>query len=400
MNKPTLITTSILLSFCAAQAVAETETDIYALPTDLLPTEQVTPQRVPVAGTDFNTLEQQVIAEQGKNHVSDPQMNQIIDDATKVATIPKAENAEYGGASPVNPVAISPQNAGAVVSRRDDSMDYLRKQYKSHQVISLKAGGTTTLPISLSTTNRIATSFKHAKFTSSVPSDAALIYSEGGFVYVTPGINAGAVDVIIEEDGAPETAVSMYLVPLNVPPVLVEMSVTYNTAQRQSAERAIATYNENETQEIELAKQDERERIATNQPTANSHIDEVMNLLEIVAKAEVPAGYELLEGDNIPAEIRFPCDIRQMLPLYHEVKQRLIGARLVIDIMEVRNDVNGLRSFRDEACMGLGREDVMAVGVLDKATLAPTESAEVYILRDRTYWERQLKVPRRARVGG
>ncbi len=125
-----------------------------------------------------------------------------------------------------------------------------------------------------------------------------------------------------------------------------------------------------------------------------------MTLLEVVAKAEVPAGYELLEGDTIPAEARYPCDIRQMLPLYHEVKQRLIGSKLVVDIMEVRNDVNGLRSFRDESCMGPGREDVMAVGVLDKATLGPRESTEVYILRDRSYFERQMKVPRRSRVGG
>jgi len=106
----------------------------------------------------------------------------------------------------------------------------------------------------------------------------------------------------------------------------------------------------------------------------------------------------LLESHEIAPLKRFPCDIRQILPLYHEVKQQLIGARTVIDILEIRNDVNGLRTFRDEACMGQNREDVIAVAVLDKATLAPGESAEVYIVRDRFYFERLERQPKRKRV--
>lgn len=419
MNKRPL-STAILLTLMITPAFAADD-DIYSLPT-----ESVNPQRVPVLGTDFNQAEEKLQAELNSPYANQPlaiDTNKEIGTQTALTVSPneqvlnqhpvtqppaqqpmqQTEHQQvpnYGGASPVNPTAISPANAGEVISRRDDSMDYLRKQYKSHQVIALKAGGTTTLPISLSTTNRIATSFKNAKITTSVPGDAALVYGEQGFVYVTPGVNAGAIDLIVEEDGAPETAVSLYLVPLNVPPVLVELTVSYNASQRNAALQAVSIYSENEAKELESAKQAERERIANNQPVADSHVDDVMKLLEIVAKAEVPAGYELLEGDTIPAEVRYPCDIRQMLPLYHEVKQRLIGSKLVVDIMEVRNDVNGLRSFRDESCMGPGREDVMAVGVLDKATLGPRESTEVYILRDRSYFERQMKVPRRSRVGG
>ncbi|MGI2205229.1 hypothetical protein ACROAH_15315 [Shewanella oncorhynchi] len=412
--KQTYLWTSILLSLMFTPVFAGDD-DIYSLPT-----ESVNPQRVPVVGADFGDADKKIQIEldnpsSNLSQTSLEPMSKVVDQAASIAIpnqqviyqqqIPAQQtepqpNASYGGASPVNPTAISPSNAGEVISRRDDSMDYLRKQYKSHQVIALKAGGTTTLPISLSTTNRIATSFKNAKITTSVPSDSALIYSEQGFVYVTPGVNAGAIDLIVEEDGAPETAVSLYLVPLNVPPVLVELTVSYNASQRNAASQAITNYVEIESKELEAAKQAERERIASNQPVADSHVDDVMALLEVVAKAEVPAGYELLEGDTIPAEVRYPCDIRQILPLYHEVKQRLIGAKMVVDIMEVRNDVNGLRSFREEACMGLGREDVMAVGVLDRATLGPRESTEVYILRDRSYFERQMKVPRRSRVGG
>lgn len=385
--KKSIALTSLLLISTVSYAVE----DIYSLPT-----EPVTPQKTPI----------QAVATQANNTITN--INSAADRAMNAAGVPPVAGPQKKPQStpnrlsgtPVNPEQISPENAGQVVSRRDDTMDYLRKQYKSHQMLQMKAGNTQTIPVALGATNRIATSFKHASFTTSVSDQLALIYAEDGFIYVTPGVNSGPIDLIIEENGAPSTAISLYLVPLNVPPVLVELTIGYNKYQQTAANNAIQQYSQNEAETLEKAKQEERERIYAEQPTAGSHVDNVMQLLEVVAKAEIPAGFELLEGNAVPANTRFPCDLKQMLPLYHETKMRLVGAKTVIDIVEVKNEVNGLRSFRDEACMGPGREDVIAVGVLDKATLNTGESTEVYIMRDRTYWERQKRIPKRRRVGG
>lgn len=378
--------------------------DIYSLPTEPVNSGKTPLTVAPVKTPDISIADKAVDRAAAAAGVSTEPLNEAPTQAytaTQANTPPMAgPQTNVAGATPVNLAQISPENAGQVISRRDDSMDYLRKLYKSHQVLEMKAGGTQTLPIALGATNRIATTFKHVTFTTSVSKDLAIIYTEDGFVYVTPGTNSGPIDLIIEEDGAPSTAVSMYLVPLNVPPVLVELTVDYNKYQNQAASVAVTKFEETEKESIEKAKQEERERITAEQPIAEDHVSSVMSLLETVAKAQIPSGFELLQGNDIPAASRFPCDISQMLPLYHETKQRLVGAKTVIDILEVKNDVNGLRSFRDEACMGPGREDVIAVGVLDKATLAPGESTEVYIMRDRTYWERQKRIPKRARVGG
>jgi conjugal transfer pilus assembly protein TraK len=299
------------------------------------------------------------------------------------------------------PIDINQSVAAAgILSGRDDSMDKIRKKYKSHQVVNIQAGRTELLPISSGMTNRIWTNFNKVKATTSVPKDAALIHSDGAFIYVVPGMGVNSIDLILEEEGAPETAINLTLIPLDVPPVMVELKVSMNSNQKTARNEAIIKREKDDVLELEKAKQAERERLFLQHKKAGAdeHVNSIMTLLEKVALADIPAGYELLEMEEIEPTSRFPCQIDLVLPLYHEVKQQLVGARTVIDIVEIRNDVNGLRTFREEACMGIDKEDVIAVAVLDRATLAPGESAEVYIVRDRFYYERKNRQPKRKRV--
>ncbi|MEF1300434.1 hypothetical protein QTO17_00700, partial [Vibrio owensii] len=67
----------------------------------------------------------------------------------------------------------------------------------------------------------------------------------------------------------------------------------------------------------------------------------------------------------------------------------------LIDVVRVKNDINGFREIREEFCLD---EDVIAVGVFDRATLAPGEDAELYILRDKLHMEKKQKIRARPRL--
>jgi conjugal transfer pilus assembly protein TraK len=395
-----------LVAFTYSFAALAVNESIYDLPTESISEErQVTDsnqllvtERVPENAAEAATMAAMDRAMTAAGIDIKEQPNLAITTVNGVPSIGVKPEVGPALSTPVNfDQAIKAQN---VVSGRDDSMDKIRKKYKSHQKVSIKAGHTELIPISAGMTNRIWTEFKNVKTTTSVPADAALIHADGSFVYIVPGSNVNSIDLILEEEGAPETAVNLTLIPLDVPPVMVELKVDMNRSQKEAQRVAIATSEEEELIELEAAKQAERERLFSmqNPNGADAHVNSIMTLLEKVALADIPTGYELLEGNEIDPAKRFPCEISKILPLYHEVKQQLVGARTVVDIIEIRNDVNGLRTFRDESCMGENKEDVIAVAVLDKATLAPGESAEVYIVRDRFYFERQSRKPKRKRV--
>ena len=133
--------------------------------------------------------------------------------------------------------------------------------------------------------------------------------------------------------------------------------------------------------------------IANDDPRVNTkHVERATNLLTEVAAGEIPLGFDL--DNSIPEDERDPCDIRKM-GMYHEVGQRMTSGREIIDVVRIENDINGFREVREEFCLG---DDVIAVGVFDKATLAPGEETELYILRDKLYSEKKKRIRARPRL--
>jgi len=165
-----------------------------------------------------------------------------------------------------------------VVSGRDDSLDKIRKKYKSHQVVNVKAGHTELLPIASGMTNRIWTNFDKVKKTTSIPAEAALIHTDGSFVYIVSGAGINSIDLMLEEEGAPETAINLTLIPLDVPPVMIELTVDMDKSQKKAQRAAIADRKEEDLVELETAKQAERERLhSQNSPNnAGSHVNSIM----------------------------------------------------------------------------------------------------------------------------
>ena len=88
---------------------------------------------------------------------------------------------------------------------------------------------------------------------------------------------------------------------------------------------------------------------------------------------------------------RHPC----VFGIANETKQRLVGARELIDVVLVQNDSNKPYTIKEEYCSS---QDTVAVGVLDKAQLNPGEQIEMYIIRDKLWLQQQERLQTRPRV--
>ena len=112
-------------------------------------------------------------------------------------------------------------------------------------------------------------------------------------------------------------------------------------------------------------------------------------LLTPVAQGDFPRGFTL-SGD-IPEDYRTPC--RMAIP--HKAAQRLLGGSEIIDVIGVKNTTDSTYMVREEMCLS---DDVIAVALFKKSYLAPGEEMELYILRDKLYYENVQRKARRPRV--
>jgi len=275
------------------------------------------------------------------------------------------------------------------IAGRDPVIDELRKKYKSHQKVNIKPGHSELIPVALGLQNRIGTEFTNVSVkTSDLKTPISV---EDGYIYVTP-VGNSPLSLMIGEMGMPETMVNLTLMPLDVPPVMVKLDVKMDRKMSRAhkaylSEQAIIAEKKAALTEINLAPR------VKNDPRINTeHPDRVTALLTDVALGNTPRGYQL--NTDIDIKDRHPCNINQLM-MYHEVGQRLIGSREIIDVVIIKNDINGQREVREEFCFG---PDVIAVAVFDKAVLNQDESTELYILRDKLYAEKQRKSRQRPRL--
>lgn len=285
-------------------------------------------------------------------------------------------------ASPVQRVV--PEIAGT-----DPIVDKVRKKYKPHQQVKLKPGHGELIPVATGLQNRIATPFHEAQVKTS---DSELpIEVVDGFIYVTP-MSQAPIGLMVGEKGMPKTMVNLTLMPLDVPPVMVDVEVEL-TRKQKAAHKAFVAEKKASAEQAEYLAEARKGPTVQNDPRINpKHEERATSVLAAVANGELPQGFDMLE--SIPTEDRYPCDITRMT-MYHEVGQRLVSGREIIDVVLVKNDINGFREIREEYCLA---DDVIAVGVFDRATLAPGESSELYILRDKLHAEKQKRVRTRPRL--
>ena len=229
--------------------------------------------------------------------------------------------------------------------------------------------------------NRINTPFEMVAVKDS-GNEHTIVDLDGGMVFVT--INTyEPVSLMVYEEGVTESMFSVMLQPLDVPPVMIDANVRITPsmiAKSKEFQRELEINN----------KLYEAEQMEYLQTQASEHEQRIKEILRPIANGEVPRGFTFTT--EIPRDqTKKPCSIN----IYQDTRQRLIGAREIVDVVLVKNDSKRPYRVREQHCLA---NDSIAVAILDKALLMPGEQTELYILKDKLYQQNQSKARRRPRL--
>lgn len=327
--------------------------------------------------------------------------NPVVDAARAVVAPVQNNN---GAATPL-PVAVPDENAlllqmaaqqgqaaggakaapAATGEIADEWAQQVKGKYSPEQKFHLRPGANIMVPVSLGMMNRFETSFNSVSVKTN--DDNAVLEVDRGIFYATLN-SRNPVNIIVMEEGVPETAVNVTLIPLDVPPALVKLNVAMTGSQLQEA---FTVQQKRKQEEINTQATEEEDQIKRS----DRHTERLKEILTTTALGQVPAGFVMSSDDiaNLPYSYQHPCDTG----MQNTLGQRMIGAREIIDVVLLTNQTTIRQVFREESCRG---PDTLAVAVMDAASLAPQAKTEVYIVRDKNWFANQQKAHTRPRLTG
>ena len=233
------------------------------------------------------------------------------------------------------------------------------------------------IPIGQGLLNTIATNFTELRVKTS--DRTSVIESDGGTLYVSP-TTSNPVGLVLYDAGVPDSKISVTLVPIDAPPVIVDLNVKLSGSMRADSARYIKDMELEEAQAKAQTEQVSR---------SDQHTQRIIDMLMPVAQGDLPAGFTL--SNEVPIDMRQPC--RMAIP--HVAGQRLLGSREYIDVVVARNDTDRVYQVREEKCLG---GDVVAVAIHKKSYLKPGEEVELYIIRDKAQANQVKEAKRRPRL--
>ena len=279
------------------------------------------------------------------------------------------------------PGAIGPSEA----SIADEWAAQAKGKYSPEQKLNLRPGANVKVPVALGLMNRFETSFTSVSVKTN--DESAVLEVDRGIFYATLN-SRSPVNVIVMEEGVPETAVNVTLIPVDVPPAMVTMKVAMNSRQLQDAFTFQQKRKQDEITEQALEEEDQIKR-------SDRHTERLKEILTTTALGQIPAGFVMSDDDikSLPGPYQHPCDTS----MSNVLGQRLIGAREVIDVVLLYNQSTIVQSFKEESCRG---QDTLAVAIMDASIMNPGAKTEVYIVRDKNWFQNQQKSQTRPRLTG
>lgn len=222
--------------------------------------------------------------------------------------------------------------------------------------VRVRPGVNEILPISLGQLNRLRTPF--AQPTIKTSNDEHLTYERelGGLMFIS-ATSPQPIGVYIYEEGAPDPAMSLTLLPCGgaeqLPPVDITLTFEGEAADAPIARAPVAA-----------------QAIAWEQ--RSPYVDTIKALFRHLALGEVPAGYGLQalrrEHPLMPA-----CD----LPGLDVVPAQLLeGGAVLVLVARVHNRGGASIAIDESACAAPG---VLAVAAWPEVLLAPGQATELYI---------------------
>ncbi|WP_299020960.1 hypothetical protein [uncultured Photobacterium sp.] len=255
----------------------------------------------------------------------------------------------------------------------------MKSKFKPVQKYNLRAGENVTLPAAKFIMNSVKTNFREVEVRTSDPNVAIKV--EGSYLYFTTQ-NDAPFGLIIHEKGVPETQVNLSVWPLNVLATMVEVNVRLDRKTRTKVASLHRDLEQDKLAQEARIRDKENELLIASDPkvSASPYEARINDLFSQVGGNATPKGFDLVM--NVPTSAKYPCRFEAK----SVTKQRLVSSRRIIDIVLVTNPHKRKVVLREEQCWI--DDDVIATGILNKATLKPGEKTEVYVMRDRLYFER------------
>jgi conjugal transfer pilus assembly protein TraK len=227
------------------------------------------------------------------------------------------------------------------------------------QTYDVKQSGNIVIPIGHALLNRIQTPFSKVIVRTA---NNAEVFTEAGDVYVAVA-DERPLNLILLEDGVPDSAVSVTLVPkLNKPPVMAHLHIVFSKRVELLVRQAKANNDWVSA-----------EGLAITEGSQNDHISVIKKIMKPLPLGESPPGFNLLDDfETSPT----PCDSEMMIT----EGQRLEGARHTIGVYLVKNLTSQAATFYEESCY---EEQVIAVAVYPREVIPPGGQTELYILKSK-----------------
>lgn len=225
------------------------------------------------------------------------------------------------------------------------------------ETVKVAPGRNTVLVVAGNNLNRLITPFEHPVV--NTVSNAKLKV-DGSIIYVSLGLEDGATTLFITEDGEPEPALSVTLMPQQVSPREIKLSLEGGWPVRSGGGGKAAKWEKNEP-----------------------YLEAISEVIMRTARGELPQGYNL----------RFLTDMDPRpgcsLPVSVEPAQVLEGHNLIVVVSRMTNRSSSQILIDEASCY---RPGVRAVAVWPKVQLMPRESTELY-----TVYGRDVIKPPKAR---
>lgn len=218
--------------------------------------------------------------------------------------------------------------------------------------MSVNSGENHVVGIAFSHLNRIITPFaKPVVKTTSVATTSV----EGSIVYVATNLSE-PVGLFIHEEARPELAISLTMVPAEIPPVSTNISV--NGMEEAGATRVAA-----------------KQSLATAFEQQHTYLEMLKVLFRELAMGRVPDGYGFEEVSGFHPDMP-RCEMAgvHVVPL-----QLLTGSSLRAFVGRAQNTSQTTRDISEASC---GAPGVRAVAAWPRTRLMPGEATELYVVLD------------------
>lgn len=232
--------------------------------------------------------------------------------------------------------------------------------------IVLKPGMHELIPIARNYANRIVTPFRNPEIVSTGAQSASKsknsgecgeICVKGNVVYVSTN-RESPISMFITEEGSEETALSVTMLPRNIPPREVFLELPADIRRNKTAGDIVRSNNF------------EAESFERSLP----YVETLRTMMREVAQGRIPSGYTL--GKTASAR-NIPSCVQAGLTFNFKNGQRLTGHNMDIYVGVVSNVSDDIIEFDEMSC---GTWQTAAVASWPLHVLSPGDKTEVYVV--------------------